>query len=137
LRFVVMVVVALAMAGSVAPAQAEKCVDYEPTIVTLHGKVRMVSSYGPPGFGEDPVHDRREEFAVLDLDTQTCLTAGRLDEVARFGVVSFQLVPSPGARFTRRFLGTRVAVTGSLWTRESGEGVTNVLFVYSKVRPSP
>ena len=134
-RFMVMAVV-LAWAGGVAPAWAEKCLNYEPATVTLSGKVRMVWAYGPPGFGEDPAHDRQGEYAVMDLDTPACLAAGDGDAVARSAVASMQLISTKGQKFDRGLLGVHVIISGRLWPRESG-GVTDVLFDYATVRSSP
>ena len=37
--------------------------------VALTGKVSLVHGYGPPGWGEDPKHDARIVYWVIDLPT--------------------------------------------------------------------
>jgi hypothetical protein len=49
-------------------ASAEKCMQYEPVTVTIQGSVSLKPAYGPPGFGEDPRHDAREDDLALTLD---------------------------------------------------------------------
>lgn len=127
---------ALAMAGACVSIQAAPCLSYEPATVTLSGEVRMVHAYGPPGFGEDPQHDRQGEYAVMDLDAPVCLAAGHGDEIARSAVSKMQVISAKGQKFDPRLLGVHITASGSLWPRESG-GVTDVLFDYTDMHPSP
>lgn len=47
----------------------------EPRIVVdgenliLAGRVKRIVAYGPPGFGEDPATDRREDYFTLQLES--------------------------------------------------------------------
>src|SRR5690242_15260100 len=56
-------------------ASAAGCLDYEPATVTVERSVSLKPAYGPPGFGEDPQHDAREDYLALTLDTPACTTA--------------------------------------------------------------
>jgi hypothetical protein len=49
-------------------ASAGECLGYEPGIVTIQGHVSLKPAYGPPGFGEDPKHDAREDYLALTLE---------------------------------------------------------------------
>ena len=44
---------------------ARECLDYEPAMISIEGSVSLKAAYGPPGFGEDPKHDAREDYLVL------------------------------------------------------------------------
>ncbi|MEI9983512.1 MAG: hypothetical protein WDN69_10070 [Aliidongia sp.] len=40
---------------------------YEPSVVTLAGRVILESHYGPPNFGENPKSDRKFRIPILYL----------------------------------------------------------------------
>jgi hypothetical protein len=130
-----LVFIALACAG---PAAAEAdCLAYEPVSLTITGIVTLAKGYGPPGFGEDPKHDKKEEYALLTLDKPACVAGGHdaIDEdVAAIGAV--QLVSKSGSRLDRHLLGKRVAVAGTLFHRVSG-GNTAVMILYTSVSKAP
>jgi hypothetical protein len=65
----VLVIVALFIA---VPARADDCLNYEaPT--QLHGVLKQIDSYGPPGCGEDPEHDQKNKDLVLILKSPICI----------------------------------------------------------------
>lgn len=49
--------------------QEIKWLEYEPTVVTLKGRLILASDYGAPNFGENPKEDKKEEYYLLELDT--------------------------------------------------------------------
>ena len=117
--------------GYAAPAWAADCLPYEPDVVELTGIVSMAHGFGPPGFGEDPAHDRKEDYVLLTLDKPICVTGGRIvvdEDVA--AIDALQLVPKSGRRFDRRLLGKRISVSGTLFHRVSG-GHTEVMILYT------
>jgi len=74
---------------------AGECLDYEPVLVTIRGNVSLMPAYGPPGFGEDPEHDAREDYLVLTLNQPTCIKASLnplTENVAEADVKAVQLV---------------------------------------------
>jgi len=129
-------ILALAVAVLAGPAWAQGCLPYEPATVTLTGKLSTGRGYGPPGFGEDPRHDAKETFAQVTLDKAACVNGGTDTNEDVAAIRTFQLVPGDGARYDRKLLGKRVAVTGKLYHRVSG-GHTDVLFLYTDVRKAP
>ena len=115
------------------PARAADCLAYEPAKVTLTGVVTLVQGFGPPGFGEDPAHDKKETYALLTLDRPACVSGGADasdEDVAATG--AFQLVSKDGKRFDRKLVGRRVTVTGTLFHRVSG-GNSDVMVMYTGV----
>ena len=97
------------------------CLAYEPAEVTLVGVLTMAHGHGPPGFGEDPKRDRKEEYGLLTLDRPVCVSGGTDsfdDEVD--AIKAFQLVPDDRHHFDRHLLGSRVEVSGTLFHRVSG-----------------
>lgn len=122
----------LAITVLAGPAWAQGCLPYEPAQVTLTGKLSTGRGYGPPGFGEDPQHDRKESFAQVTLDKAACVSGGTDTNEDVAAIRTFQLVPGDGARYARKLLGRRVAVTGKLYHRVSG-GHTEVMILYTAV----
>jgi hypothetical protein len=49
------------------PKQTYRWLDYEPSVVSLKGKLVVKRYYGPPNFGENPKTDEKEDMPVLLL----------------------------------------------------------------------
>ncbi len=76
---------------------------YEPTVVHLPGQIVDRRHYGPPGFGEDPKHDRREDDLLLKLNHSICVDGSHGDELKsepERNVRELMIVP-PQARLPR------------------------------------
>jgi hypothetical protein len=111
---------------------ARECLDYEPAIVTIQGSVSLKPAYGPPGFGEDPKRDAREDYLALTLDAPVCMKASsepHTDDVAEIEIKAMQLVFRNGEAFkqTKQWIGKRISVTGSLSHGFTGHHHTTVL----------
>ncbi len=124
------------LAGLLGGPAAAGCLSYEPAVVTLSGTVSIQKAYGPPGFGEDPAHDAREDFPLLTLDHPVCVNANPADPTTEneASVVGLQLVYDLGARFDRRILRQHVNVTGKLMHQMTGHHHTKVLLQVENVR---
>jgi len=120
--------------GFAMPAWADTCLVYEPATVSVIGTLTMAHGYGPPNFGQDPAHDRKETYGLLTLDRPACVSGGDNQVNTDVGSIkAFQLVPdSPGRRIDRQLLGTRVVVSGTLFHRVSG-GHTEVMILYTEI----
>ena len=57
------------------------CLSYEPAKVQLSGKVSKKEAFGPPGYGDDPAHDKHESYFVLALTTPICVTGDPKSQV--------------------------------------------------------
>jgi hypothetical protein len=117
---------------------SRECLDYEPAMVTIQGKVSLKPAYGPPGFGEDPIHDAREDYLALTLDAPVCMKASsepNSDDVAETEIKAMQLVFRNGEVFkqTKQWIGKRISVTGSLYHGFTGHHHTTVLLQVKEI----
>ena len=122
-------------------ASAAECLQYEPTMVTIHGRVSLKPAYGAPGFGEDPKHDAREDYLALTLDTPICMAATakpQTADVAETGITTMQLVFDNAEAFrkAKRWVGKQVSVTGSLYHCFTGHHHTTVLLTLKDIGPA-
>ena len=116
----------------VSSIAAAECLQYEPVMVAIQGSVSLIPAYGPPGFGEDPRHDAREDYLALTLDTPVCMTASskpQTEDVAEGDIKAVQLVfpNSEAFRRAKHWIGRRISVTGSLYHGFTGHHHTTVL----------
>jgi hypothetical protein len=98
---------------------------YDPAVVTLVGRLGKQRWYGPPGYGEDPKHDRVETYLLLYLDRPISVAATP-DEDAHSDVSPVQLA---AMNLQKLFLlvGHRVRLRGTLFEGFTGHHVTPVL----------
>jgi len=83
---------------------------------------------GPPGYGEDPKRDAKEEHLYLKLDKPVCVS-GRPNadlNVSEANITSMQMVYFH-IRFQRPWFGKHVSVSGTLFHAISGHHWTAVL----------
>lgn len=103
---------------------------YEPAIVSLVGVIHVKESFGPPGYGEDKLHDARIKYVVLDLSNSINVRGedGRdINTTTHLGVQALQLVDDQQLLDAQAIVGQKVRVTGSLFERQSGHHLTDVL----------
>jgi hypothetical protein len=117
---------------------ARECLDYEPAMVTIQGNLSLKPAYGPPGFGEDPKHDAREDYLALTLDAPVCMKASpepHTDDVSETEIKAMQLVFRNGEAFkqTKQRIGKRISVTGSLFHGFTGHHHTTVLLKVKEI----
>jgi hypothetical protein len=117
---------------------ARECLDYEPAMVTIQGSVSLKPAYGPPGFGEDPKHDAREDYLALTFDAPVCMKASsepHTEDVAEAEIKAMQLVFRNGEAFkqTKQWIGKRISVTGSLFHRFTGHHHAAVLLKVKEI----
>jgi hypothetical protein len=136
LMFLEKFAVACFVVGFICPALAEDCLPYEPATVALVGTLTMGHGYGPPGFGEDPKQDQKEEYGLLTLDKPACVSGGQKmsDDADVQQISSFQLIGR--SQFPTQWVGTRVLVSGTLTHRVSG-GHTDVMIQNTDVSRAP
>ena len=110
---------------SSACCAASTCVKYEDPTVSLKGKVIVRTFFGPPGYGENPKADSKEQQALLVLDHAICVDASR-DEEGATNEIEITLVPI-GNFGLSTFVGKRVTVKGSLFHANTAHHHTKVL----------
>jgi hypothetical protein len=118
---------------------AGECLNYEPDTVTIEGSLSLKLAYGPPGFGEDPKHDAREDYLALTPDAPLCLNAStkpQTDNVAETDIRAMQLVFRDSAAFrqAKRLIGKPTSVTGTLSHSLTGHHHTTVLLSVREIR---
>jgi hypothetical protein len=111
------------MLGAAAPAFA--CAHYDQPGTTLSGTVRIETFYGPPGYGETPGVDAREQQAILHLTEPLCTVASSDDRAER-GQTRVTLVPM-GPFSLLPFEGKAVTLRGRLLHALTGHHHTPVL----------
>jgi len=122
--------------GTNAKDAAKSCLSYEPSVVNLHGTIKVAKAFGAPGYGEDPKHDAKEHYLQLVLDEPICVV-GALendpDAESEHDVRNIQLV-FPAKSFNRALLGKPVTPTGKLFHQITGHHHTRVLMTVDSIR---
>lgn len=109
------------------PVVAESCLHYGGSPVTLSGKVKLQTFFGPPGYGEKPDSDSRETQAILLLEKPICVEANPKDyEEAEQNQREVTLVPL-GKENLKDYEGNQIMVQGTLYHAFNGHHHTPVL----------
>ncbi len=101
---------------------------YGPEKVELTGVLMQKTFYGPPGYGEDPRHDRKEHVYILRLEKPIRVIAAARDSrnEGHDNVRELQ-VDDNGKMPLKSLLKKKVRVRGSLRSAEIGHDHTDVL----------
>jgi hypothetical protein len=118
---------------------AGECLDYQPALATIGGSVSLMPAYGPPGFGEDPAHDAREDYLAIALDSPVCMKASsksQTEDIAETDIRTVQLVfrDSDAFRQARQWIGKKISVTGGLYHEFTGHHRTAVQLNVGDIR---
>jgi hypothetical protein len=127
----------LVIAGCCSYANAQRCLEYGPSI-SLTGILRSQVFAGPPNYESIRRGDRKETAIILTLVASTCTTGndpGGVD-VPETGIREMQLVVMKSAdwKTIRRRMGKRVTVTGTLFHSITGHHRTKVLIDVANIR---
>lgn len=112
------------------------CVKLDIQQVRLAGTVTPVLFYGPPNYGEDPVHDAKEVAAVLKLDQPISIcpdlsaNSAPPDSPVQETQMIFRDPP-----YGRQWNGKRVIASGTLFAAQTGHHHTPVMFDVRDVQP--
>lgn len=121
---------------------AGECLNYEPAIVSIQGRVSLKPAYGPPGYGEDPKHDAHEDYLALTFDAPVCVTASskpHSEDVGETDIKTMQLAFPTAKAFqdAKQWIGKHTSVNGSLYHAFSGHHHTLVLMTVQEIAESP
>jgi len=109
------------------PAVGASCLHYGGSPVTLNGKVKLQTFFGPPNYGENPDTDSRETQAILLLEKPICVEANPKDyEEAEQNQREVTLVPL-GKENLKDYEGKQIMVQGTLYHAFNGHHHTPVL----------
>ncbi len=101
---------------------------FEPSLVSLSGTIRREEFFGPPNYGEDKLHDKKESVHLLKLDIGINVAAESgsafNDQTLKCQTVIQVLLPSK-FRFSDR-LG-KVKVSGTISAGHTGHDRTNLV----------
>ena len=109
-------------------------------LATLTGKLVEETFYGPPGYGSDPGHDKKELVLVLQLpqplDVLEAPDAGSEFDVERLGVSKVSLTdPKDAGVDLHKLVGQRIVVRGTLFGAHTAHHHTDVLMSGVEVVP--
>ncbi|MDR2963676.1 MAG: DUF4431 domain-containing protein [Bacteroidales bacterium] len=107
---------------------------YEPEVSIITGTIIVETFFGPPGYGENPQTDSKEEAYILLLESPINVLS-TIDESEReegdgdftkYNVAKIQLASTAGVLFAN-YTNQQVIVTGTLFSAISGHHHTDVL----------
>jgi hypothetical protein len=120
---------------ALVPSAADsRCLKYEPTTVSLAGRLASKTVPGPPSYVSIARGDVPETIYILHLDTPVCVLgdpSSRLNAKSHAGVKEIQLV-TPGTK-ARSLLGKRVNASGTLFGSHTRHHRTPVLLRTSRL----
>jgi len=109
---------------------------YYPEKSELKGTLSRKSFYGPPGYGEDPKHDKKERVYILRLEKPIkVVAAGKGGQNEGHDNVRELQVDSAGKIPMKDFLNKKVRIRGTLRTAEIGHDHTDVLITPEEIVP--
>jgi len=127
-----LVVVAILQLGFAASA---RCLQYEPTTVSIQGKLTTRAVPGPPGYVSIARGDHPETNVIVVLDEPVCVlasTSNRLNAKTHAKVTEIQLVLQNTAY--RHLVGKQVRATGTLFSAQTGHHRTPVVLTVKALR---
>jgi hypothetical protein len=128
----IIILVSLLVVTSVHAADTYK---FEPSVVTLVGKLVKKEFHGPPGYGEDPKHDKKENASILLLNHPIKVVAEKSDQFneTRDNVKEIQLINVKRIALSQ-FFHKNVKVTGKLSSAITGHHHTDVLIEINDIQ---
>ncbi len=136
----ILAVLAVAIFGA-GTAAASVAMEYEPHKVVLRGRLATKTFFGPPGYGENPKTDSKEEEFILALDEPVDVIGNASDPINSETVkdvkeVTVVLLPARGQGPQEQqvalhelsaLVGKHVIVHGSLFHAHTGHHHTPIL----------
>jgi hypothetical protein len=116
------VILAMFCLTAASPALAAPCLHYEPAVVTLSGTIEKHVAFGPPGFGETPKIDAREDYTGLRLDRPLCTIPSGEDQPGETIRMLQMVFLRPKAGASDRLSGDCAGYAGAPLHRPSSHG---------------
>ena len=134
--FTFLVTTLTVVAGAYLPVCAQ-CVKYEPSVVTLTGRLSSHLFPGPPNYESIKRGDQKERVIILTIAAPVCVDGGSdaINEPEN-NIRDLQLVIRKPAdwKTVERRLGKRVTVVGTLFHAHTGHHRTKVLVDVTDIR---
>jgi len=100
---------------------------FDTPVAGLTGHVSAFLFYGPPGFGEDPEHDSKENHYLLLLEKPIAVAPKKGDTsneaVSNVRLIQIRSKNNDLSRFSEK----KVMVSGKLYTAAAGGNITDVV----------
>ncbi|MFJ1490380.1 DUF4431 domain-containing protein [Capnocytophaga canis] len=109
---------------------------YEPSISVISGIIKIKTFFGPPGYGESPEVDAKEEVFILELRNPINLVADEEDDgfnPAQTNILEVQLTSTSDIKFTN-YIDKNVCLTGSFFGAHTGHHFTDVLMDVAQIK---
>jgi hypothetical protein len=107
---------------------------YYPEKTELTGTLTKKMFYGPPGYGEDPRHDKKEHVFILKLDRPINVVAESSNDTSHDNVREIQVNNLKGSKLDP-MLKRKVKITGKLSSASIGHDHTDVLIDAEEIIP--
>ena len=135
-------IVALITTVLFAQPTPRPCLEYEPAVVHLSGRIARQTFPGPPNFESIKEGDAKEIQWILHLSTPICVNGKQGDELnsePESGLRTIQLVIVTSGDFKRYspLLGKDVIVTGTLFHAITMHHRTHVLIEVQSIQHQP
>jgi hypothetical protein len=120
----------------IAPSiYSEETYRYEPSVVSVTGKLVEKVFYGPPGYGENPKTDTKEHTVILLLNHPIRVVAEKDDQFneTRGNVKEVQLINVKEIALST-YIQKKVKVTGKLSSAITGHHHTDVLMEIDNIQ---
>ena len=133
----VLILLIFVLVPGIISVHAQKCLEYEPTAVTLTGTLYSKVFPGPPNYESIRRGDRKEGALILKLDVPACTTGNDVVDASFIDLREMQLViydDDAQWKTVHRRMGKRVTVTGTLFGAHTGHHRTKVLIDVTAIR---
>lgn len=111
---------------------------YEPSVSIILGTIKIESFFGPPGYGENPQTDSREDSYILNLDSPINVISNEKEieegdfNYTKYNITKIQLTSTSNVNLTN-FKNRIVRLTGTFFGASTGHHHTEVLMDVSKI----
>lgn len=111
---------------------------YESTVSIISGTIKIETFFGPPGYGENPQTDSREDSYILNLDNSINVISKSKEieegdfNSTKYNVSKIQLTSTSGVKLTN-YKNKFVRLAGTFFGSHTGHHHTDVLMDVKKI----
>ncbi|MCL2027225.1 MAG: DUF4431 domain-containing protein [Bacteroidales bacterium] len=113
---------------------------YEPTESVISGTIKSETFFGPPGYGDNPQTDSREDYYILYLDNSINVISESKEieegdfNYTRYNIYKIQIAPAFGSDITfTKYENKFIQLTGTFYGAHSGHHKTDVILSVNKI----
>lgn len=136
----ILILLSIACACFETEVKAQRCLPYEPEVVTLEGVVFAKDFPGPPNYESTSNGDQRMRYWLLRLPKQICVDRGDDDINIRVANVREVQLAFADDKLYKKHLASvnkrrRFKVVGSLFHQHTGHHVRRILINVQRLAP--